>query len=139
MDKQHLAAGELDTHLWCQLSHLLSARERSPQPLKFCKQTFLLASLTIAHQCHHVLPRTALFTYHGSYASDYELPSTVTGYRWTLFKNVVSLFALFEQLTSEFSSAAATSADVIPSVRALRRRLSKETVTSKATLLDAVV
>ncbi|KAK0151882.1 Zinc finger BED domain-containing protein 4 [Merluccius polli] len=79
-----------------------------------------------------------------AYAADYDLPATLSAHQWQLIENFITLLSPFEQLTREVSSSEASAADVIPSVRALRRLLSKQTdtdhgvKTTKTTLLEAV-
>ena len=79
-----------------------------------------------------------------TYAADYDLPATLSAHQWQLIKNFITLLSPFEQLTREVSSSEASAADVIPSVRAPRRLLSKQTdtdhgvKTTKTTLLEAV-
>jgi hypothetical protein len=46
-------------------------------------------------------------------------------HQWGLFENVITLLSPFEQLTREVNSSEASAADVIPSVRALRRLFNK--------------
>lgn len=76
-----------------------------------------------------------------AYATNYDLLETLTAHQWGLVENFMTPF---EQLTREVSSAGASAADVIPSVSALRRLLSKEADTvhgvkrTKTTLLEAV-
>lgn len=71
-------------------------------------------------------------------------PSSFTAHQWGLAENMVTLLAPFEQLTREISSHRASAADVIPSVVALKRLLSKEAetdsgvLTAKRTLLQTV-
>lgn len=79
-----------------------------------------------------------------AYSADYDLPVTLTAHHWSLIENVLSILHPFEQLTREMSSSGASAADVIPSVVALKRLLSKDLETdqgiknTKKTLLDAV-
>ena len=78
------------------------------------------------------------------YAAEYELPATLTVHQWGLMENVITLLSPFEVLTREIRKSEASAADVIPSVRALRRLLSKEVdtdhgvKTTKTTLLEAI-
>ena len=65
-----------------------------------------------------------------SYAADFNLPATLTAHQWGLFENGITLPSPFEQLTREVSSSETSAADVIPSVRALRRLLNKEANTN---------
>lgn len=79
-----------------------------------------------------------------TYATEHDLPATLTVQQWTLIENIVTLLSPFEQLTRQLSSGEASAADVIPSVQALRRLLSREAdtdqgvKTTKTALLDAV-
>ena len=77
------------------------------------------------------------------------MPQTTTSpplcaHQWQLIENFITLLSPFEQLTRKVSSSEASAADVIPSVRALRCLLSKQTdtdhgvKTTKTTLLEAV-
>lgn len=61
-----------------------------------------------------------------TYAVDYDFPATLHVHQWKLIDNFIILLSLFEQLTKEVSSSEASAAGVIPSVRALRRLLSKD-------------
>lgn len=80
----------------------------------------------------------------GVYGADHELPVCFSAHQWGLVENMTTLLAPFEQLTREISSHLATTADVIPSVVALKRLLSKTADTdhgvgtAKNTLLEAV-
>ena len=80
----------------------------------------------------------------GVYGADHELPACFSAYQWGLVENMTTLLTPFEQLTTEISSHLATTADVIPSVVALKRLLSKAADTdsgvrtTKNTLLEAV-
>ncbi|XP_049326832.1 zinc finger BED domain-containing protein 4-like [Astyanax mexicanus] len=80
----------------------------------------------------------------GAYAADFELPATLTASQWSLIENIVTLLAPFEQLTREICQADALASNVIPSVNALKRLLSKSArsdfgvKTSKNALLEAV-
>lgn len=75
------------------------------------------------------LPTHALATY----AADYDFPETLTAHQWGLVENLITLLSLFERHRL-----------LIPSVRALRRFLSKEpdtdhcVKTTKTALLEAV-
>lgn len=79
-----------------------------------------------------------------TYAADYDLPATLSAHQWQLIENFITLLSPFEQLTREVSSSEASAADVIPSVTALRRLLSKQAdtdhgvKTTKTSLLEAV-
>lgn len=79
-----------------------------------------------------------------TYAADYDLPATLSAHQWQLIENFLTLLSPFEQLTREVSSSEASAADVIPSVTALRRLLSKQAdtdtgvKTTKTSLLEAV-
>ncbi|CAM4722262.1 unnamed protein product [Leuciscus chuanchicus] len=80
----------------------------------------------------------------GVYGADHELPACLSAHQWGLIENMTTLLTPFEQLTREISSHQATTADVIPSVVALKRLLSKTADTdsgvrtAKHTLLEAV-
>lgn len=82
----------------------------------------------------------------GVYGADHELPACFSAHQWGLVENMTTLLTPFEQLTGEISSHSATAADVIPSVVALKRLLSKaadtdsvrRVRTTKNTLLEAV-
>ncbi|MEQ2176789.1 hypothetical protein GOODEAATRI_031676 [Goodea atripinnis] len=80
----------------------------------------------------------------GVYGADHEFPVALTLKQWSLIENMTTLLGPFEQLTREISSQSASSVDVIPSVEALKRLLSKNmdtdagVGTAKATLLEAV-
>lgn len=80
----------------------------------------------------------------GVYGADHELPACLSAHQWGLIENMTTLLAPFEQLTREISSHQATTADVIPSIVALKRLLSKTADTdsgvrtAKHTLLEAV-
>ena len=79
-----------------------------------------------------------------AYAADHDLPANLTAQHWGLIENVITLLSPFEQLTRNISSSEASVADVIPSVRALRRLLSKAAdtdhavKTTKTALLESV-
>ncbi|KAI4901092.1 hypothetical protein NFI96_010466, partial [Prochilodus magdalenae] len=80
----------------------------------------------------------------GAYAADFELPATLTASQWSLIENIVKLLAPFEELTREICQSDALASNVIPSVNALKRLLSKSAhsdfgvKTSKNALLEAV-
>ncbi|XP_069395941.1 zinc finger BED domain-containing protein 4-like [Paralichthys olivaceus] len=80
----------------------------------------------------------------GVYGADHELPACLSAHQWGLVENMTTLLTPFEQLTRDISSHLATTADVIPSVVALKRLLSKAADTdsgvrtAKHTLLEAV-
>lgn len=61
----------------------------------------------------------------GVYGANHKLLVSFTVNQWSLIENITTLLAPFEQLTKEISSDSATTADVIPSVVALKRLLSK--------------
>ncbi|KAL2083380.1 hypothetical protein ACEWY4_021153 [Coilia grayii] len=79
-----------------------------------------------------------------SYASDSASNLPATSNQWLLLEKTATVLKPFQELTAEVSAAAATAADVIPSVRALTRFLDNESEEHrgiqimKATLLDAV-
>ena len=81
-----------------------------------------------------------------AYSSEenHTLPAILTANQWGLLEKTSKVLTPFEELTTLVSAASATTADVIPSVHALVRFLSKESeddhgiLTMKATLLDAV-
>ena len=81
-----------------------------------------------------------------AYSSEenHTLPAILTANQWGLLEKASKVLTPFEELTTLVSAASATTADVIPSVHALVRFLSKESeddhgiLTMKATLLDAV-
>ena len=81
----------------------------------------------------------------GAYAADYELPATFTVNQWGLIENMLSLLQPFEELTKEISLSSASTADVIPSVMALKRYLGKAIASdhgvkmAKSTLMEAVM
>ncbi|XP_051776664.1 zinc finger BED domain-containing protein 4-like [Erpetoichthys calabaricus] len=80
----------------------------------------------------------------GAYASDFELPATLTPNQWGLIENIITLLAPFEQLTKEICQSEALASNVIPSVNALKRLWTKSAhtdfgvKTSKRALLEAV-
>lgn len=80
----------------------------------------------------------------GAFATENDLPATLTMHQWGLIENVLTLLAPFEELTKEISSSTATAADVIPAITVLKRLLEKRADTdfgvgtTKATLLEAV-
>lgn len=80
----------------------------------------------------------------GVYGADHKLPVTFTVNQWTLIVNMITLLAPFEQLTHEVSAHRTTTADVIPSLVALKCLLNRSADTdagvhtTKATLLEAV-
>lgn len=55
-----------------------------------------------------------------TYATDCDLPSTLTIHQWGLVEIFITLLSPFEQMTREASSSEASAADVIPLVRALK-------------------
>ena len=57
---------------------------------------------------------------HGVYGADHELPACFCAYQWGLVENMTTLLNPFEQLTKDISSHLATTADVIPSVLAMK-------------------
>ncbi|XP_060794595.1 zinc finger BED domain-containing protein 4-like [Neoarius graeffei] len=61
----------------------------------------------------------------GVYAADHELPVCFSAHQWGLVENMITLLAPFKQLTGEISSHLATTVDVVHSVVALKRLLSK--------------
>ncbi|XP_053285395.1 zinc finger BED domain-containing protein 4-like [Pleuronectes platessa] len=79
-----------------------------------------------------------------TYAADHDLPANLTAQHWGIIENLINLLSPFEQLTRDISSSEASVADVIPSVRALRRLLSKTAdtdhavKTTKTALLESV-
>ncbi|XDV11792.1 hypothetical protein PO909_000627 [Leuciscus waleckii] len=80
----------------------------------------------------------------GAFATEHDLPATLTMHQWGLIENVLTLLAPFEELTKEISSSTATASDVIPAITMLKRLLEKRADTdfgvgtTKATLLEAV-
>ncbi|KAF0043694.1 hypothetical protein F2P81_005031 [Scophthalmus maximus] len=80
----------------------------------------------------------------GVYRADHESPASLSAYQWGLIENMTTFLVPFEQLMREISSHLATTADVIPSVLALKRLLSNAAETdsgvrtAKSTLLEAV-
>ncbi|XP_073694469.1 zinc finger BED domain-containing protein 4-like [Garra rufa] len=77
----------------------------------------------------------------GVYGADHELPSCLSAHQWGLIENMTTLLTPFRQLTREISSHQATTADVILSVVALKRLLSKTADTDsgvRTALLEAV-
>ncbi|KAL2096795.1 hypothetical protein ACEWY4_006009 [Coilia grayii] len=80
------------------------------------------------------------------FATEHALPAraSLTVHQWGLTEKLVTLLAPFEELTKQISSHSSSTADVIPSVVALKRLLSKETEadsgvrTTKSALLEAV-
>ena len=78
------------------------------------------------------------------YATDYDLPATLTLSQWGVMENMLSILAPFEEMTRDISSAAACVSTVIPSVLALTRLLATDAdkdegiKTAKRTLLAAV-
>ncbi|XP_039619094.1 zinc finger BED domain-containing protein 4-like [Polypterus senegalus] len=80
----------------------------------------------------------------GAYASDFELPATLTPNQWGLIEKIITLLAPFKKLTKEICQSEALASNVIPSVNALKRLLTKSThtdfgvKTSKSALFDAV-
>lgn len=79
-----------------------------------------------------------------AYAADYELPATFTANEWGLIENMLTLLEPFEELTREISESDASAADVIPSLKALIRYMSKTVdsdhgvKTTTSCLLEAV-
>ena len=79
-----------------------------------------------------------------AYAVEFDLPAFLSPNQWALIENILTILDPCEQLTKNMSSAAATAADVIPSIEALKRLLNKTVATdhgiktSKTTLLQAV-
>ena len=81
-----------------------------------------------------------------AYGVDHDLPekAKLTSQQWQLIENMITLLAPFEQLTRDISASEASAADVIPSVIALKRLLSKAVdtdqgvKTTKAKLLESV-
>ncbi|KAM4808378.1 zinc finger BED domain-containing protein 4-like [Rhinophrynus dorsalis] len=75
----------------------------------------------------------------GLYASEYELPATLTPNQWSLMEKTLNILSPFEELTRQVSSS-----DVIPAVTVLLHMLSREmdedhgVKTMKSTLLAAV-
>lgn len=80
----------------------------------------------------------------GVYGADHELPVTFSVNQWTLIENMITLLTPFEQLTQQVSALTTTTADVIPSLVALKRLLNRTADTdagvrtAKTTLLEAV-
>ena len=81
----------------------------------------------------------------GAYASEHELPGSLSANEWGLLERTAKVLAPFEELTKQVSAASATAADVIPFVQVLIRFLNKVDEandhgikTMKATLLEAV-
>lgn len=79
-----------------------------------------------------------------AYGAEYELPASFSAHQWGLVENAITLLRPFEELTNKISSYTATTADVIPSVEALKRLLSKSlstdsgVKTAKTTLLESL-
>ncbi|KAE8296807.1 Zinc finger BED domain-containing protein 4 [Larimichthys crocea] len=79
-----------------------------------------------------------------SYAAENELPCNFTVHQWKLIENTITILAPFEELTKEISTSTASTADVVPCVRALTRLLEKTAETdhgvktAKSVLLEAV-
>ncbi|KAM4795879.1 zinc finger BED domain-containing protein 4-like [Rhinophrynus dorsalis] len=80
----------------------------------------------------------------GLYASEYELPATLTPNQWSLMEKTLNILSPFEELTRQVSASDALASDVIPAVTVLLRMLSREVdedhgvKTMKSTLLAAV-
>ena len=62
-----------------------------------------------------------------SYASDHDLPASLTKNQWQLLEKLVAMLAPFEKVTRQISSADASLADVIPVVTALLVTLERNT------------
>uniref|UniRef100_A0A8C5MY44 BED-type domain-containing protein n=1 Tax=Leptobrachium leishanense TaxID=445787 RepID=A0A8C5MY44_9ANUR len=60
----------------------------------------------------------------GVYASEYELPVTISANQWNLMEKVLNILAPFEELTRQMSSSDAFASDVIPSVTVVQTVLS---------------
>ena len=79
-----------------------------------------------------------------TYAAHYDPPGTLSAHQWQLIENFITLLSPFEQLRKEVSSSESSAADIMPSVTALRRLLSKQAdtqhsvKTAKTALLEAV-
>lgn len=105
-----------------------------------------------AARCHHKMEQYFLHariadwaeTCAGAFATEHDLPATLTVLQRGLIENVFTLLAPFKELTKEISSSTATAADVIPAITVLKRLLEKRAETdfgvgtTKATLLEAV-
>ena len=61
----------------------------------------------------------------GAFATEHDLPATLTMHQWGLIENVLTLLTPFEELTKEISSSTATTADVIPAITELKWLLEK--------------
>ena len=79
-----------------------------------------------------------------TYAAHYDPLGTLSAHQWQLIENFITLLSPFEQLRKEVSSSESSAADIMPSVTALRRLLSKQAdtqhsvKTAKTALLEAV-
>ena len=60
-----------------------------------------------------------------SYASEHDLPATLTKHQWGLLEKMVAILAPFEEITKHISSAESSLADVIPVVTALQVALER--------------
>lgn len=79
-----------------------------------------------------------------AYGAEHEVPASFNANQWGLIENIITILEPFEELTRAISSSTASAADVIPSVLALKRFLSRDAPsdrgvgTAKAELLRAV-
>ncbi len=60
------------------------------------------------------------------FASEHNLPATLSSNQWALMEKMVTVLAPFEEITRAVSAQLATAADVIPTVTVLKRVLSRE-------------
>lgn len=122
-------------------SRLQSIQQQLGQPTKRLQQDVSTRWNSTLYMLQSLLEQKRALS---AYAADYDLPSTFSVNQWKLIENMISLLAPFEELTQQISSSTASTADVIPSIRALTRLLEKTAETdqgvktSKATLLEAV-
>ncbi|XP_029964349.1 zinc finger BED domain-containing protein 4-like [Salarias fasciatus] len=79
-----------------------------------------------------------------AYGAEHEVPASFSANQWGLIEHIITILEPFEELTRAISSSTASAADVIPSVLALKRFLSRDApsdrgvMTAKAELLRAV-
>ncbi|KAM6995349.1 zinc finger BED domain-containing protein 4 [Tautogolabrus adspersus] len=79
-----------------------------------------------------------------AFGADHDVPAFFNSNQWGLIENIIKILEPFEELTRGISSSTASASDVIPSVMALKRFLSRDVPsdhgvgTTKAELLRAV-
>ncbi|XP_049926247.1 zinc finger BED domain-containing protein 4-like [Epinephelus moara] len=79
-----------------------------------------------------------------AFGAEHEVPASFNSNQWGRIENILKILEPFEELTRAISTSTASAADVIPSVMALKRFLSRDSPsdhgvgTTKAELLRAV-